>query len=78
MLGLCLGISVLLSAHWVCVEGSSERFKDGHSRFVSGRAFGRYTRSEKWEEVWVGLFFLLLWKWCRLWAKLEGARHFWL
>lgn len=43
------------------MEGSSERFKDGHSKFVSGRAFGRYTRSEKWEEVWVGLFFLLLW-----------------
>lgn len=43
-----------------CVEGSSDRIKGGHPRFVRGRAFERYTRSEKWEEVWVGLFFLLL------------------
>lgn len=42
LLGLCLGIRALLSDHWVCREGGSERLKDDHGRFVTGRAFERY------------------------------------
>lgn len=42
LLGLCLGIRALLSDYCVCREGSSERLKDEHRRFVTGRAFERY------------------------------------